>query len=63
MSFPVFIRCLIVGKANAGNILTVQNGEIGLLGDLTQLPIVVEKGSGNIDSKQLEEVGAKVEIK
>ena len=47
MSFPVLIRCLIIGEPDAGNILTVQDGEIGLLGDLTQLPVMVEEGGGD----------------
>ena len=47
MSFPVFIRGLIIGKADAGNVFAVQNGEIGLLGDLAQLPVMVEEGGGN----------------
>ena len=44
MSFPVIIRCLIIGEPDAGNILTVQDGEIGLLGDLAQLPVMVKEG-------------------
>ena len=47
MSFPVFIRGLIIGKADAGNVFAVQNGEIGLLGDLAQLPVMIEEGRGD----------------
>ena len=47
MSFPVFIRGLIIGKADAGNVFAVQNGEIGLLGDLAQLPVMVKEGRGD----------------
>ena len=47
MSFPVLIRGLIIGKADAGNVFAVQNGEIGLLGDLTQLPVMIEEGRGD----------------
>ena len=47
MSFPVLIRSLIIGEPDAGYVLTVQNGEIGLLGDLTQLPVMIEEGRGD----------------
>ena len=47
MMFPVIIRGLIIGKPDTGNILTVQDGEIGLLGDLAQLPVRVKEGRGN----------------
>ena len=47
---PVVVSCFIVGKPNIGYVLAVQNGEIGLLGDLTQLPVVVEEGRGDHNS-------------
>ena len=47
MSFPVFIRGLIVSKTDTGNILAVQNGEIGPLGDLTKLVVMAEDRSGD----------------
>lgn len=42
MSFPVFIRSLIIDKVDAGDTPTVQNREMGLLGGLAQLPVMVE---------------------
>lgn len=47
MMFPVIIRGLIIGKPDTGYVLTVQYGEIGLLGNLAQLPVMVEEGGGN----------------
>ena len=47
MSFPVLIRSLIVGEPDTGNVFAVQNGEIGLLGDLAQLPVMIEEGRGD----------------
>ena len=47
MSFPVLIRSLIVGEPDAGYVLTVQNGEIGLLSDLAQLSVMVKEGRGD----------------
>ena len=47
MSFPVFVRGLLIGKTDTGNIFSVQNREIGLLVDLTQLPVMVEEGGGD----------------
>lgn len=47
MSFPVFIRGLIVSKTDTGYILAVQNGEIEPLGDLTQLVVMIEDRSGD----------------
>ena len=47
MSLPVLIRCLIIGEPDTGYILPVQNREIRLLGDLTQLTVMVEEGGGN----------------
>ena len=47
MSFPVIIRGLIVGEPDTGYIFSVQDGEIGLLGDFAQLTVMVEEGGGN----------------
>ena len=47
MSFPVLILCLIIVEPDTGNILTVQDGEIGLLGYLTQFTVMVEDGGGD----------------
>lgn len=44
---PVVVSCVIVGKPNTSYVLAVQNGEIGLLGDLTQLPVMVKEGRGD----------------
>ena len=44
---PVVVSCFIVGKADAGNVFAVQNGEIGLLGNLAQLPVMIEEGRGD----------------
>jgi len=45
--FPVIIRGLIIGKPDTGYVLTVQYGEIGLLGNLAQLPVMIEEGRGD----------------
>ena len=47
MRFPILVRSPLIGKADASNALTLQNGEIGPLGDLTQLVIMVEDRSGD----------------
>ena len=47
MSFPVLICGLIIGKTDTGNILSVQDGEIGLLSNLAELTVVIKEGGGN----------------
>ena len=47
MRFPILVRSPLIGKADASDTLALQNGEIGLLGDLTQLVVMVEDRSGD----------------
>ena len=42
MSLPVIVRGLIICEPDTGNILTIKNREIGLLGDFAQLTVMVE---------------------
>ena len=42
MLLPILICGSLIGKADASNALTLQNGEIDPLGDLTQLAVVIE---------------------
>ena len=44
MSFPVLIRGLIIGEPDTGNIFSVQDGEIGLLGNFAELTVVIKDG-------------------
>ena len=47
MRFPILIRGSLIGKADAPDALALQNGEIGPLGDLAQLVVMVEDRSGD----------------
>ena len=47
MRFPILIRGSLIGEPDASNALTIQNGEIGPLGDLTQLVVMIEDRSGD----------------
>lgn len=47
MLFPILIRSPLIGKADTADALALQNGEIGPLGDLTELAIMIEDRSGD----------------
>ena len=45
MRFPTLIRGSLIGKADASDALALKNGEIGPLGDLAQLVVMIEDRS------------------
>lgn len=47
MRFPILVRSPIIGKAEASDAFAIKNGEIGPLGDLAQLVVMVEDRSGD----------------
>ena len=42
MRFPILIRGSLIGEPDTTDAIALQNGEIGPLGDLTQLVVVIE---------------------
>jgi hypothetical protein len=42
MLFPILVRSPLIGEPDTTDAIALQNGEIGPLGDLTQLEVVIE---------------------